>query len=545
MNSLTEQLLEALAEDDPLNPFIDGAVPALDGRLHDIGEPAERDRRDTALAIAEAARTTRDVDQVTRAVVAQQADAIAVRLDARLVEHTVLDYNVAPLATVLNRLPRQRPEDEAGERHFLERLAAVPRFLSAAADRHRMGLATGRTPVAHRVHAAVARVDAQLAQDPANDPLRRPPLTGPRAAERERLLTGAVREALATYRDVLAAELAPSGRSPEQAGLCWLPDGEATYAALVGTHTTTDLSPEQIHRIGLEQVERVGEDYVALGSALFGARTVPDVRRRVTEDATLRWESPEQLLAVARDAIERADRAAPDWFGRLPSRRCLVAEVPATEAPHASAASYNPGSFDGSRPGTYYANTYGIAERDRSVAEAAAFHEVAGHHFQITLAQELPDLPLIRRSAWINAYLEGWALYSEHLADEAGLYSDDFYRLGMYAHDLTRATRLVVDTGLHALGWDRERAVEYLRRYSAMSELELQHETDRYIEMPGQALSYLIGRIEFDRLRERAMDQLGDDFDIRSFHDAMLGSGPLPLTVLDDVLARWAADAAG
>jgi uncharacterized protein (DUF885 family) len=212
---------------------------------------------------------------------------------------------------------------------------------------------------------------------------------------------------------------------------------------------------------------------------------------------------------------------------------------PAPEA-DAPSAYYVPPALDASRPGTYFANSHAAGERHRYLAEVTAFHEaVPGHHLQIALAQRLPGLPPLRRYAWINAYIEGWGLYAERLADEMGLYSDDVARLGMLAMDSIRAARLVVDTGLHAFGWSRQQAVDYLRDHTLMAEAEVQRETDRYIEMPGQALSYMVGRLEIQRLRRRAERELGPGFDPRAFHDAVLGSGALPMEVLDDLLADW------
>jgi uncharacterized protein (DUF885 family) len=202
-----------------------------------------------------------------------------------------------------------------------------------------------------------------------------------------------------------------------------------------------------------------------------------------------------------------------------------------------------PGTADGSRPGIYYANTYKAEERDRCIAETNAFHEaVPGHHFQITLAQQLTHLPRLRRAARINAYLEGWALYCERFADEIGLYSDDLARLGMLALESTRTARLVVDTGVHAFGWSRQRVVDYLREFTVMNEVEIQQETDRYIEWPGQALSYMVGRLEIQRMRARAEQTLGPAFDLKAFHDLMLSGGPLPLAVLDEVVTEWTHD---
>jgi uncharacterized protein (DUF885 family) len=256
----------------------------------------------------------------------------------------------------------------------------------------------------------------------------------------------------------------------------------------------------------------------------------------------MRWRDGEELLEAARAAITRAEKAAPQWFGVLPSQGCTVQPVPDTEAPGAPAAYYLPPALDGSRPGIYFANTYKAQERDRHIAEAVAFHEaVPGHHFQLTRAQELTDLPLLRRLSPFTAYAEGWGLYAERLADEMGLYSGDVARLGMLAEDSVRAARLVVDTGLHAKGWSRQRVVDFLRANTTMSDVEIRTETDRYISAPGQALAYMTGRLEIQRIRAGAEQALGDRFDIRAFHDTVLGSGALPLSVLDEVVRAWVA----
>jgi uncharacterized protein (DUF885 family) len=220
-----------------------------------------------------------------------------------------------------------------------------------------------------------------------------------------------------------------------------------------------------------------------------------------------------------------------------------VEPVPEVDAPSAPAAYYMIPSIDGTRPGIYFANTDKAEQRDRFTAEVIAFHEaVPGHHFQFSIAQELTDLPLLRRVVTVNAYGEGWGLYTERLADEMGLYSSDLYRLGMLAMDSLRAGRLVVDTGLHAKGWSRQQATDYLRDNTPLSDLEIGNETDRYIAYLGQALSYMVGRLEIQRIRARAESTLGAAFDIRSFHDVVLGSGSLPLTVLDGVVSRWTAE---
>lgn len=478
-----------------------------------------------------------EADPLTLGVVRQQAEAVATRVDARLVEHSMIGSTTAPIAK-LSQLTDLIPAGDDDERDFLTRLSGVPEYLTKAAQRHRAGLAAGRLPVESLIRVAIAKLDANLA-DPAGDPLRRPPVTGHRVAERDRLLADLVRPAFAGYREVLATELAGRGRSAERPGLCWLPGGDTTYPALVRLHTTTERTAEELHRTGLELIEQLGEEYLKIGGAVFGLGTVAEVHTRMRTDPALRFGSAQEMLDSARAAMDRAWTAGPEWLG-LPERICGLAPVPSERAASASSASYAPGPLDGSKPGEYHVNTHRATERDRCVAEANTFHEtVPGHHVQITLAQGMTGVPLLRRVAWVNSYMEGWALYSERLADEMGLYSDDLARLGMLANDSMRAARLVVDTGLHHFGWSRQRVVEYLRANTVMSEVEIQSETDRYIEDPGQALSYMVGRLEIQRLREFAERGMGTSFDLRSFHDLVLGTGPVPMAVLDDVVGRF------
>jgi uncharacterized protein (DUF885 family) len=537
LTALADQLVDLLADEDPLNDLLQG-YPGYDHRLPDLDEAAGERLKDRAERLAGLASTMDTSDPVTRGVVVQQAEAVVVRVEARLVEHVVADYNIAPVAVLLGRLPHIALTGVDRQLDFLTRLAAVPRFLASAQQRHRRGVAAGRLPVASRIAAAVAHLDAYFA-DPASDPLCRPALTGPRVAERDRLLDGVVRPALAGYRDALAG-LREHGRPDERPGLCWLPDGERTYAALARMHTTTGHTPEELHQTGLDVIEALAGEYLAIGGPLFGTREVSEVYHRMRTDPALRWSGPEEVLASARAAMDRAEAEAPRWIGALPEQRCGLEPVPADRAATASSAAYQPGSLDGGRAGVFFVNNDRATERDRYVGEANTFHEtVPGHHVQITLAQRLTGVPLLRRVAWINAYLEGWALYSERLADEMGLYSDDVARLGMLANDSMRAARLVVDTGLHHFGWSRGRVVEFLRASTVMSEVEIQTETDRYIEWPGQALSYLVGRLEIQRMRARAERALGTSFDLRSFHDLVLGTGPVPMAVLDDLVTRF------
>jgi uncharacterized protein (DUF885 family) len=511
ITTLADELLDVIAEHDPLGEFVDGH-PGFEDRLGDPDEAAEARLASRAREIAEKARHL--APGVTRGVVLQQAEALVTQVESRLVEHTMWDFVVSPIAKLFGSLPNT-PDHE----HYLARLAAVPEFLRKSGERHRIGVAAGRLPVESRARAAAGRIDAYL-QDPG--PLSRGPETD--------TILARIRPAFVAYRDVLR-DL--PGRPDTKPGLCWLPDGEATYAALARMHTTTDQTPEQLHQAGLAAMARLDEEF-----AQIGGRPAAEIRDRIRTDPAMRYRSEEEVLAIPRAAIARAQREAPKWFNRMPRRECRVEATPADRAPGQSVASYSPAKA------IYYANTYQWEHRDRCIAEANAFHEaVPGHHFQISLADELTGVPKLRRVAWINAYLEGWSLYCERLADEMGLYSSVEARLGMLVLESLRAARLVVDTGLHAFGWTRGQVVDYLRAGTAMNEVEVQQETDRYIELPGQALSYLSGRLEIDRIRAKARAGLGQAFDVRAFHDVVLGTGPVPMAVLDEVVTEWMGEA--
>jgi uncharacterized protein (DUF885 family) len=537
---LADELFELVMAADPLNATLYG-LAGHDHRLPDLTEAGAAAQRVAALDIAARARTLGDEDPVTRAVIVQQAESFADLLGTDSVEYTITGSFFAPagaLLTVLSMIKVTTPEQQ---RDYLLRLAAIPGFLAELVERHRGGLATGRPPVAHLVRDAIAFVDRYLAA-PDADPLARQEGTAEFAAERDRLLAEAVRPAYAEYRDVLEREMLPAGRPEDRPGLCWLPDGAALYAAVARVHTTTSRTPEDLHETGLALIADLAEEYRTIGQRVFGTDDLAAVFDRMRTDPALRWRDAEEMLDSARSTVERAEKAAPEWFGVLPGSRCVVEAVPEAEAPSAPTAYYSPTAMDGSRPGTYYANTSRARERYRYQSEAIAFHEaVPGHHFQITLAQGMTDLPMLRRLANVTSYVEGWGLYCERLADEMGLYSDDVARLGMLSTDSMRAGRLVVDTGLHALGWSRSQAIDYLRENTPLALVEIESEVDRYIAAPGQALAYMVGRLEIQRIRAGAERTMGDRFDIRAFHDVVLGGGPLPLDVLDEVVSAWAA----
>jgi uncharacterized protein (DUF885 family) len=547
VRNLADELLGLQSTYDPLNATMLG-IAGYDAELADPSLGVEQELRARVVSVAERAAAIDasaldGEDAITEAVVIQQASALIDRIDAAMVEYTVTDLQFAgPAAVMLTYMPMAPLSSRAQAEAYLDRLRRIPRYLDAVADRHRHGFSTSRVPVRRLLDAAVGHLDRYLA-DPDGDPLLRPnPPDGDRGfgARRADLVKNAARPALARYRTVLADELAEHARPDERPGLCWLPGGDAAYAALSRQHTTIDRNPDESHQLGLDVIAHLREEYADLGSRVFGTTDQSEIFHRLTTDPAMRWTDGEELLAHARAAVKRAEAALPAWFGVLPAQRCQVLPVPAADAPGAPPGYYFQPSLDGQRPGIYYANTFQADERDRFVSEVIAFHEAApGHHTQLTIAIERRDLPLLRRFADTNASIEGWGLYAERLADEMGLYSDDVSRLGMLAMDSLRGARLVVDTGIHAKGWTRMDAITFMTENTPLSALVISQEVDRYIGYPAQALSYMTGRLEIQRMRAQAEHRLADRFDIRKFHDVILVNAPLPLSVLDQLLARW------
>jgi uncharacterized protein (DUF885 family) len=402
------------------------------------------------------------------------------------------------------------------------------------------------------VRSVLAELDDLLARPteawPLLDPVRHAPGDWP-AATRARYaadVTAAVvdrfRPALERYRSFLADELGPVARGDDAPGLGALPGGPEAYASLVRAHTTLALEPEEIHRIGLEETERIDGEFRELGGRVLGTSDQAEVIARLRSDPALHFADPAEVFAVAEASLARANTAIGDWFGRLPKAPCVVVEMGEHEARHSTIAYYRQPAADGSRPGSYYINTSEPATRPRYEAETLAFHEaVPGHHLQIAIAQELDGLPAFRRLAGPTAFIEGWGLYSERLADEMGLLSGDLDRFGILSFDAWRACRLVVDTGLHALGWSRDAAIRFMVEHTALAENNIANEVDRYLAIPGQALAYKLGQREILALRDQARAGLGDGFDIRAFHDVVLGQGAVGLGTLRGVVETWIA----
>ena len=349
--------------------------------------------------------------------------------------------------------------------------------------------------------------------------------------------------ALVALRSLLEDELLPAARPDEQPGLVHVPDGEAAYRTLIHEHTSLPLEecdPQAIHEYGLLEVARIRGEISALGEKLFGTRDVGEIQRILRTAPEMHFASREEVSAKASEALVRAHDAMRGFFGIVPAARCEVVPVPAYEEKDTTIAYYREPAADGSRPGRYYINTYEPHTRPRYEAEVLAFHEaIPGHHLQIAISQELENLPRFRRHGGTTAFVEGWALYTERLADEMGLYSGDLDRLGVLSFDAWRASRLVVDTGLHAQGWSRERAIEYLFANTLLAHNNVETEVDRYIAWPGQALSYKIGQREILALRDAARATLGRRFSYPEFHDRILENGAVTLASLRGIVGRW------
>jgi uncharacterized protein (DUF885 family) len=526
-----------------------------DDRLTDMSAEAiaarRRDQRaflDRVQAISPAELSARD--RTNRALLALELENDLAREVCRF-ELWTLSPRGNPI-TDLNFLPQAAlRKDASGAADLLSRYRAAATRVDQEIANLRRGAAEGWFANAESTRRVLAMVDDQLAKPETEWPMyteasRYADLAarGREAylAELEAVLKTEIRPALERYRTLLADEVLPNARGDDAPGLASLPFGQACYAARIRAYTTLDLDASTMHRIGLDEIARINREMTSLGKKLFGhdelAGTLAELRRG--DDPALYFDSATAIVEKAESALARARAAIPDWFGRLPEAECVVREIPAYEAPFTTVAYYRPAVPNGGRPGEYYVNTYQPETRTRYEAEALAFHEsIPGHHLQIAIAQELEGMPEFRRHLGMTVFVEGWALYAESLSEEMGLYSGDLDRLGKLSYEAWRAARLVVDTGLHAMGWSRERAKLFMLEHTALAPNNIDNEVDRYIVWPGQALAYKTGQLEISRLRADAEAQLGDRFDVKAFHDVVLGGGAVSLPVLRDRVRSW------
>jgi uncharacterized protein (DUF885 family) len=435
---------------------------------------------------------------------------------------------------------------------IIARLRGVPGVIDQTIALLDRGLKEGITPPRVTLRDVPAQVESLLVDDPMKSPMLKTfqkfPTTVP-AADRERL----TREAVAAFRDqaapafrklhgYLANTYLPAAR--ESIAMGDLPNGKAWYAYQARTYTTTNLTPEQIHQIGLAEVKRIRKEMDEQMAATGFKGSFEEFCKLLRTDPRFFYDRPEDLLMGYRDIAKRIDPELVKLFGRLPRLPYGVIPVPSYSEKSQTTAYYEEGSLAAGRPGEFNANTYDLKSRPKWEMEALTAHEaVPGHHLQISIAQELEGVPEWRKHDDYTAFVEGWGLYAESLGGEIGLYKDPYSHFGQLTYEMWRAIRLVVDTGMHSMGWTRQQAIDYFKANSAKAEHDIEVEVDRYIVWPGQALAYKVGELKIKELRAYAQKELGPRFDIRAFHDHVLGNGAVPLDLLEKNIRAWVAEA--
>ena len=432
---------------------------------------------------------------------------------------------------------------------YLARLHAVPRVLAQVTEVARQGLKDGMMPPRYLLEKVVGQIDSIAKpageENSFAEPLKHFPKTVS-AADQKRLhdaivaaIDNEVRPAYRKLGEFVAKDYAPHGRT--EPGVWQLANGEAIYRFDVEQMTTIRETPQRIHEIGLAEVKRIEEEMTAIAKGQ-GYKDLASFREALKHDAKLHPTSREDILNRYRGFIAQMQPELPKLFGLLPKTKVQVMAVEQYREKEAPGAEYHQGTPDGSRPGQVYVNTGDFADRTTLTIESTAYHEaIPGHHMQISIAQALPKLPPFRQQAGYNAYVEGWALYAERLGKDIGFYKDPLSDYGRLSDELLRADRLVLDTGVHYKHWTRQQMVDFFHAHSSQDEPDIQAETDRYITWPGQALGYKMGQLKILELRERARKELGERFDIRAFHDQILGGGALPLDVLEARTDAWIA----
>jgi uncharacterized protein (DUF885 family) len=451
---------------------------------------------------------------------------------------------------VLGELAQQIPRDTVKDHeNFLARMRAFPRAVDETIALMQRGLAAGLTPPRVIVKDVAEAIANQIADDPAKSPIYELAFTNFRpsipAAEQERLQKEA--------QQVLRAEVLPAFRklhkywteeyepkTRETIGWTSVPQGKEWYPYLVRQQTTTDLTPDEIHTIGLSEVKRIRGEMEKIRAQTGFTGTLDEFFTFLRTDPRFYYTTRQDLLVAYRDISKRIDPELTRLFGRIPRLPYGVVPIPSYSEKTNTTAYYTQGSPESHRPGYYFVNLYDLPSRPKWEMEALSLHEaVPGHHFQIALAQELEELPAFRRNGGFTAFVEGWGLYAESLGPELGMYTDPYSRFGQLTYEMWRAVRLVVDTGMHAKGWTRQQAIDFFVANSSKPLHDIEVEIDRYLAWPGQALAYKLGELKIKELRANAERELGEKFDVRAFHDQLLGAGPLPLSLLETRMKEW------
>ena len=456
-----------------------------------------------------------------------------------------LDGPQFTLPQTAEQMPFNNVEDYE---NYLGRLNSYPTFLDQIMALLEEGIKTRWVQPAGPLSSIPKQISGQLTADATDSPLFKPFEDFPESISEEdqTRLRAAGKEAIAQkvfpamlkLKKFVEDDYLPNGA--EVIGAAALPGGREYYAYKARSSTTTDLTPQEIHEIGQSEVKRIRAEMEKVIRESGFEGNFEEFIKFLKSDPQFYYTEPNDLLIGYRDIAKRVDAQLPKLFVTLPRLPYGVRAFPDYEAPNQTSARYYPGSIGAARPGYFMANTYALDSRPKYEMEALTLHEaVPGHHLQIARAQELGELPLFRRHGHYTAFVEGWALYAESLGEEMDFYQTPYDKFGQLTFEMWRACRLVVDTGMHNMGWSREQAINFFQENSGKSPLEVTVEIDRYIVWPGQALAYKIGELQIKKLRAKAEKELGDDFDIRQFHNAVLDNGALPLPVLERVIDRW------
>lgn len=439
-------------------------------------------------------------------------------------------------------------QTEKDYRDFLRRMEAVPPIVDQTIANMRQGIELGVVQPAPLMAKLLPQLEAHVVDD-----VEQSVFWGPIAAMPDDI-PGEIRETLgAEYAAAIRDWIVPSYQAlhefvrdeylpacRESIAISALPDGQDWYAYLVKTQTSTDLTPDEIHQFGLEEVARITEEMRQVMAEVGFAGELADFFEHLRTDERFYFDNQEDLIQGYTDLRDDINARLPAMFDVFPKADYEVREVPSFMAEASAGAFYQPPTPDGSRPGVFYVNTYNLKAQPKFLMETLSIHEASpGHHFQITIAQEVEDLPRFRRFGGTTAYNEGWALYAESIGKELGLFTDPYMYYGRLSDEMLRAMRLVVDTGMHAKGWSRQEAIDYMSEHSSMAETDIIAEVERYIAIPGQALAYKVGQRVISGLRARAEESLGDRFDVKEFHRQILIDGALPMGVLDRKINEW------
>jgi uncharacterized protein (DUF885 family) len=548
VDALSERFWEGILELDPTTATFHGDERYAD-RLEDPS-PAGRAKVRELMARTAAEATAIPVEglsteeRITRDMLRVIGELRVEEDDHGLHQLRVVDQMGGP-QQLLPQLTQFQPVDTPERLEaFIARLHAYPAFMAANADILREGLGTGLTAPSIVTERTIAQIERML-EIPIDRAIIPSSVKGASDADRERIrevVRDVVYPADQAFLDALSGAYRQASR--QEPGIWSAPDGEAIYRTAIRSWTTLEMDPREIHQIGLDELETIEDERREIARAAGFGDDTAGYRASLDGDDTNTPATKDQLVQRAAEDLERAMVAAPRFFGRLPKAGLDVRPVEEYKERDAPFAYYYPPAADGSRDGIYYANGYDLPSRKFTKLASTTYHEAApGHHFQIALEMENPHLNTFRRlgaRAVGGAFVEGWGLYSERLADEMGLYRSEGERFGMLDAQAWRAARLVVDTGLHALRWERQRSIDFLRN-TGLSETDAVIETDRYICWPGQALTYKLGQRQIEKLRRELSERDSTQFDLREFHDQVLGHGSLPLTTLARELPTWVA----